>query len=121
MQQAFLSGGLSPPAIMGFIGIGVIALGALAFCTWRKVTGRGMPSFIPGRYLNSGAVSRRGGQHQHQHQHPHQQHQRGDGRGSSKEKPVLFEAWAVRRTMDVVKWEESVVSGAWLSMCFLLG
>ena len=57
---------------------------------------------MPRRYADSRAVSRRQG--------AQQQGQRGDGR-ASKEKPVMFEAWTVRRTVDVTQWEESVVSG----------
>ena len=104
-EQLFTEGGLSPPLIVGFISLGAFTLGLVCLCAWRKFTGRQVwhnNGFVPRRYYLSASLRR-------------QQRQRLQPDGSvreckSAERPVMFEAWTLRRTADVLKWAGSVVS-----------
>lgn len=75
-ESPFFKMGTSPPLIIGFIAIGTFALGVIALCAWRRITGRDLA--LGGRDGGGNGV---GG---------------GWGEGSKVvlgKKPELFEVW----------------------------
>jgi hypothetical protein len=133
---AFLSGGASPPLIIGFASIGAFAIAVISMCAWGRYMGRSvvpdnvfgrLDRFVPTRFRRRGQGQgqqfweEEGGQGQVVH---HQRgrrrwrlgQQQGQGRGrtlaggeSGKAKPEMFDAWIERRrrTVDTLKWEEA--------------
>lgn len=105
--QTFLSGGTSPSVIIGFISVGAFLLAVASFCAWRRLLGHRdvlpLPAFLA-RYRRRSWQNRGG----YQRQEPGQD--REGGHVDPSRKPEVFNAWIQRRTKDVSKWEELLVS-----------
>lgn len=130
---SFLSGGLSPPLIVGFISVGAFAVAIIFICAWSRFMGRSsvFPNslvrrfhrFVPASFRRR---SSRGRRRQEEEEEERGRRWRRRSRGGmtsveiAKTKPVMFDAWIERpprrrrrrgRSVDILKWgAESVVS-----------
>jgi hypothetical protein len=131
-----LTGGASPPLIVGFISVGAFAIAIICICAWSRFVGRRsvLPdSIVRWYYRFMPASFRRGGRSERGEEGEGEEEQLRWGRGrrrrrrgrggeragtsvdlGGKTKPEMFDAWISRRRRSVdifKKWEaESVVS-----------
>jgi hypothetical protein len=93
---------------MGLIGVGAFALGVITLCAWRRLTGRD-PLDV---FASMGPRRRYGRQQQQRERGGREQQTDGDEDEDdlAVRKPELFDVWTEGRTIDILKWEESMVS-----------
>ncbi|KAH9956483.1 hypothetical protein BC827DRAFT_1270854 [Russula dissimulans] len=110
---SFFSGGASPPLIAGLVTIGAFAIGLVSICAWRRfMGGEPLRNLLPFP-----------GQHRRPRTAPYRSRGRQNRQTSldaANGRPEIFDAWTETRTVDVVKWEGSVVSFHFLSSVYYL-